>query len=283
MKTTKFPSTLISGDCHDTSLALDGGSIIDQCIAVAGERGTFFLEQHLLYAVLEGKAILSHGGQYWTVNGGEMLLLQKAQRIEYEKQGDAVTGRFESILFGIKDTLLKEFLTSQQVSVPCAIEDPEVRVCPMSPRLIAYCRSLEPYFNDLSQTNPGLLKLKIMEMLYDVMDCSKSIFNQMLRLRQPIRTDLHSVVEANLTEPLTVKDLAYLSGRSVSSFKREFQEVYGMPPAQWIRTQRLQRAHQMLQGSAMPVSEVAYSLGFESPSHFSRLFKQQYGIPPSAC
>ena len=43
-KITKFPSALISGDCTTSSLVLDGGSIIDQCIVTAGERGTFFLE-----------------------------------------------------------------------------------------------------------------------------------------------------------------------------------------------------------------------------------------------
>ena len=47
-KITKFPSSLISGDCTTSSLRLDGGSIIDQCIVTAGESGTFYLEQHLL-------------------------------------------------------------------------------------------------------------------------------------------------------------------------------------------------------------------------------------------
>jgi len=37
----------------------------------------------------------------------------------------------------------------------------------------------------------------------------------------------------------------------------------------------------MLQSSQMSVADVAYSLGFENPTHFSRIFKQQYGISPS--
>lgn len=41
------------------------------------------------------------------------------------------------------------------------------------------------------------------------------------------------------------------------------------------------KARQMLQSSQMSVADVAYSLGFENPTHFSRIFKQQYGIPPS--
>lgn len=281
-KITKFPSALISGDCTTSSLVLDGGSIIDQCIVTAGERGTFFLEQHLLYVVLGGSVKLTCGRQSWTVGKNEMILLRKAHSVSYEKKSSEETGRFESMLFAINDELLKEFITSQQVQIPQMIEELGAQVSPMSDRLVAYCWSLAPYFNDPSQTNPGLLRLKVMELLYNVMDCSKNIFRQMLQLRQPIKADIHRVVEENYTSPISVDELAYLSGRSLSSFKREFQAIYGESPARWIREQRLRKAHEMLQSTSLSVTDIAYSLGFENPTHFSRIFKQSYGISPSS-
>ena len=281
MKITKFPSALISGDCTTLSLVLDGGSIIDQCIVTAGERGTFFLEQHLLYVVLGGSVKLTCGRQTWTVRKNEMILLRRAQSVSYEKQGSEETGLFESQLFAINDELLKDFLTSQQVQIPQMTEELGTQVSPMSERLVAYCWSLSPYFNDPSQINPGLLRLKVMELLYNVMDCSKNIFRQMLQLRQPVKTDIHRVVEENYTSPISLDELAYLSGRSLSSFKREFQDIYGTPPARWIREKRLSKAQQMLRSSSLSVADVAYSLGFENPTHFSRIFKQQYGYAPS--
>ena len=280
-KITKFPSALISGDCTTSSLTLDGGSIIDQCIVTAGERGTFFLEQHLLYVVLGGSVKLTCGRQMWTVGKNEMILLRRAQSVSYEKHGSEETGLFESQLFAINDELLKDFLTSQQVQLPVITEEYGTQVSPMSERLVAYCWSLAPYFNDPSQVNPGLLRLKVMELLYNVMDCSKNIFRQMLQLRHPVKTDIHRVVEENYTSPISLDELAYLSGRSLSSFKREFQDIYGEPPARWIREKRLSKAHEMLRSSNLSVADVAYSLGFENPTHFSRIFKQQYGIAPS--
>ena len=280
-KITKFPSALISGDCTTSSLTLDGGSIIDQCIVTAGERGTFFLEQHLLYVVLGGSVKLTCGRQTWTVGKNEMILLRRAQSVSYEKQGSEETGLFESQLFAINDELLKDFLTSQQVQIPQMTEELGTQVSPMSDRLVAYCWSLSPYFNDPSQVNPGLLRLKVMELLYNVMDCSKNIFRQMLQLRQPVKTDIHRVVEENYTSPISLDELAYLSGRSLSSFKREFQNIYGEPPARWIREKRLSKAQQMLRSSSLSVADVAYSLGFENPTHFSRIFKQQFGYTPS--
>ena len=280
MKITKFPSALISGDCTTSSLTLDGGSIIDQCIVTAGERGTFFLEQHLLYVVLGGSVKLMCGRQTWTVRKNEMILLRRAQSVSYEKQGSEETGLFESQLFAINDELLKDFLTSQQVQIPQMTEELGTQVSPMSERLVAYCWSLSPYFNDPSQVSPGLLRLKVMELLYNVMDCSKNIFRQMLQLRQPVKADIHRVVEENYTSPISLDELAYLSGRSLSSFKREFQDIYGESPARWIREKRLSKAHELLRSSSLSVADIAYSLGFENPTHFSRIFKQQYGASP---
>ncbi len=280
-KITKFPSALISGDCTTSSLLLDGGSIIDQCIATAGERGTFFLEQHLLYVVLGGSVKLTCGRQSWTVGKNEMILLRKAHSVSYEKKGSTETGLFESQLFAINDELLKDFLTTQQVNVPPMTEEFGAQVSPMSDRLVAYCRSLAPYFNDSLQVSPGLLRLKVMELLYNVMDCSKNIFRQMLQLRQPVKVDIHRVVEENYTSPISIEELAYLSGRSLSSFKRDFQSIYGVSPAKWIREKRLSKARHMLLSSQMSVADVAYSLGFENPTHFSRIFKQKYGASPS--
>lgn len=118
-------------------------------------------------------------------------------------------------------------------------------------------------------------------MLYDVSECSKNMFRQILQLRKPVRTDIRQVVEQHYASPVTLPELAYLSGRSLSSFKRDFQNVYNMPPAQWIREQRLCKAKEMLQNTMMSVSDVCYTLGFENPTHFSRIFKDYYGMPPS--
>jgi len=85
-KITKFPSALISGDCTTSSLVLDGGSIIDQCIVTAGESGTFYLQQHLLYVVLGGSVTLSCGRQSWTVESSKAYMVN-LQQSGYAKRG----------------------------------------------------------------------------------------------------------------------------------------------------------------------------------------------------
>jgi transcriptional regulator GlxA family with amidase domain len=89
------------------------------------------------------------------------------------------------------------------------------------------------------------------------------------------------VVEHHYASPVSVSELAYLSGRSLSSFKRDFQNIYNIAPATWIREKRLEKAKDMLETTALSVSDICYSLGFENVSHFSRIYKEFHGQAPS--
>ena len=65
-----------------------------------------------------------------------------------------------------------------------------------------------------------------MELLYNVMDCSKNIFRQMLQLRQPVKTDIHRVVEENYTSPIS------LDFENSTHFSRIFKQQYGYASSQ---------------------------------------------------
>ena len=82
-------------------------------------------------------------------------------------------------------------------------------------------------------------------------------------------------------KPLTMIELARLSGRSLSGFKRDFQQLFQTSPATWIRKKRLDRAAFLLKNSDKNVSEIAEEVGFESISHFIKLFKEIHGKTPA--
>lgn len=281
-KYIKVPTTFVTDSICQNPLMLDGCSVISQCIHTMKGSGTLFLEEHLLLFVLEGTIKLAYGKQTYVVGKNEMILLKKATSVKYERQGNPDNDNiFDSLMFCIKDDLLKDFLTTANVKIPRMEDEIKISVNPMSDCLIAFTCSLKPYFNDPSTVNPGLLRLKIMELLYGISECSKNMFQQVLQLRHPVRADIRQVVEQHYATPVTLPELAYLSGRSLSSFKRDFQLIYNMPPAQWIRTKRLEKAKEMLQKTLLPVTEICYSMGFENISHFSRIFKDHYGQSPT--
>ncbi|HEV2481852.1 MAG TPA: AraC family transcriptional regulator [Puia sp.] len=124
-----------------------------------------------------------------------------------------------------------------------------------------------------------MVVLKMLELLYDLTSTDKNLLQQLLQLRQQVYADIPAMVEENYANPVSLSDLAYLCGRSLSSFKRDFYAIYQTTPATWIREKRLSKAREMLR-AGMGVKEVCYSLGFGSPAHFSRLFKSYFGQTP---
>nr|WP_292653797.1 AraC family transcriptional regulator [Mesorhizobium sp.] len=89
-------------------------------------------------------------------------------------------------------------------------------------------------------------------------------------------------IKANLDRPLRVADLAEISGLSRAHFSRCFAESEGLPPAEFVLQQRLQRAAKLLtKADFLPVKEVAIMCGFEDANYFSKVFRRLYGINPT--
>ncbi|WP_177230616.1 AraC family transcriptional regulator [Chitinophaga sp. CF118] len=284
-KIIKVPTSLIDGPALQSSLQLDGCTVIEQCIHSMEAKGTMYLEEHLLLFVLEGTNKLTYGKQTYQVQKNEMILLKKATSVHYEKTGNPDNDNiYDSLMFSLKDDMIKSFLATTELEMPKLKAEGEIKaaVYPMNECMVAFAYSLKPYFYEDSEVHPGQLRLKMMEMLYDVAICSRNMFYQILQLHQPVRTDVRQVVEQNYASPVSLEELAYLSGRSLSSFKRDFQQIYNVSPATWIREKRLKKAREMLESTPMSVSDICYSLGFENVSHFSRIFKEYHGQAPTS-
>ncbi|MET0747402.1 MAG: AraC family transcriptional regulator [Rhizobium sp.] len=89
-------------------------------------------------------------------------------------------------------------------------------------------------------------------------------------------------IKANLDKPLPVEMLAAVSGLSRAHFSRVFSESEGLPPAEYVLQQRMQRAAKLLTNAALlPVKEVAILSGFEDANYFSKAFRRVYGINPT--
>jgi len=86
-------------------------------------------------------------------------------------------------------------------------------------------------------------------------------------------------VRENLHRRIEVEELAALHNMSVSHFRRLFKETSGMAVGEFMRTCRLEKAQFLLQAH-VPVKEVAFRLGYESPEQFSKIFKHAVGCSP---
>jgi AraC-like DNA-binding protein len=88
-------------------------------------------------------------------------------------------------------------------------------------------------------------------------------------------------INAHFEQPLRIEHLAEVAGMSLSTFHRHFKAATAMSPLQYQKMIRLQQARRLLVVETGEATQVAYSVGYESPSQFSREYARQFGAPPA--
>ncbi|NLU74260.1 helix-turn-helix domain-containing protein [Streptomyces sp. HNM0575] len=86
----------------------------------------------------------------------------------------------------------------------------------------------------------------------------------------------------NLELPIGLRELAEQEAMSVRTFTRRFRDETGMSPQVWLTRQRVERARQLLEDSALPVERVARDAGFGSASSLRLHFQAALGVSPSS-
>lgn len=89
-------------------------------------------------------------------------------------------------------------------------------------------------------------------------------------------------INDNLTEDLTLAEIAQVAGMNPHYFSRTFKQATGMPPHRYVTNCRVERAKRLLADDELPLVEVGLSVGFQNQSHFTTLFHRLTGVTPKA-
>jgi AraC-like DNA-binding protein len=144
---------------------------------------------------------------------------------------------------------------------------------------------MSSYFSTAKEPDQSLLELKFKELILTIADNPNnaellSYFFSLVHEPRPVA--LQRIMTDNYRYNLKLEQFASLSNRSLSSFKRDFQDIFHTTPGKWLLEKRLLHAMNLLSNMNKTISETAFESGFETPSHFSRSFKQRFGVAPSS-
>ena len=131
------------------------------------------------------------------------------------------------------------------------------------------------------RANQPLTYLKIQECINVLTYLRSGLHNWFSRMNSLQRINLKDFMECHYQDNLPLEQLAQASGRSLSTFRRDFLKVFGTTPGKWLLTKRLEEAYVLIKEKKIRPSDFLLDLGFESFSHFSRSFKAYFGIQPS--
>lgn len=93
------------------------------------------------------------------------------------------------------------------------------------------------------------------------------------------KIDLQSFMEKNFKKDYSMTEFARATGRSLSTFKRDFKSFSDLSPERWLTNRRLHAAFDLLR-KGRRVSDVCFDVGFKNVSHFSAIFKKKFGQTP---
>lgn len=219
------------------------------------------------------------GSRHTEIRPGDYCLVRKNHLVRYTKQPKE--GVFEKIIFALDEPFLKRFQERHAVAPGPATHGGAFQFMEETPMIRHFIQSLEPYYHGDLRIDQAFSDLKREELLLILLRQDPGVANVLFHFGAPEKADLGSFMNRNYRFNIPLERFAFLSGRSLSAFKREFRELFGIPPGQWLMRRRLDEAFFLLQNEQRKPSDFYLDLGFEDLSHFSFAFRKQFGKAPT--
>ncbi len=252
--------------------------IVVTCLEEKYLRNEVMLDDHCFVRIISGevKIILSDTSQIF--GPGDTILFPRRQLstvIQYPKDSQA----YKCVLIKFKRDRLKDYYSRSRAKK--SIERlPAIKAYEKHPLIESYFASLLPYFELQDELPEKLLALKIEEAITILRTIDECVDTVLADFSEPGKIDLADFMEQNYMFNMPLDKFSYLTGRSLTTFKRDFSEIYGITPQRWLTKKRLKLAHYMLSERKQKPVEVYREAGFENLSHFSYAFKKQFGYAP---
>ncbi len=239
--------------------------------------------QHLLTYIREGLFKVKYGKETRCYKKGDFVLIKKFTPATITKTWCPEGIKFSSVVFIFHEDLVNNALN--QLNYPFnsdkkTVFQPVIGI-DTNPILQNFIASLQLFWEDGVIMDDQLARLKTIEALVGMAKTDPSITHQLLDFSQPSKADLHHFMKKHFLENKKLEEYARESGRSLSTFKKDFQSLFGTSPARWLKTSRLEHAYKILSSTSNKPSEIYLQCGFEDLAHFSKSFKSHFGVNPS--
>ena len=243
------------------------------------------VRDHFLVYVNSGEYILEEGKRKTVISPGECVFMRRDNRVSMTKQGKN-GDPFRGIFMTFKRNFLREMyqeLERKELPLDAGKHKQSVIKLPQTPDITGLFQSLLPYFDSPIEPSEDMMCLKLMEGVYSLLNIDKRFFATLFDFTEPWKIDILDFLNDNFMYDLSMEEIASFTGRSLSTFKRDFKKISDLSPEKWLIRKRLEAALEMLSNEGMSVTDVYTEVGFKNLSHFSSAFKRQFGMAPSHC
>ena len=254
--------------------------IVYSCYMNKSREGEQFVGEHSFSYQISGSLTLHDGNKEYVFSEGDFRFIKRNSLLKFTKQPPE-NGEFKSLTVYLDQVTLRKFSMEYGYVAGKSQEDDVVVKLKPDPLYKSYLESLKPYDQLNAPGNENLLALKLKEVLLILLKTKPELKDVMFDFSTPGKIDLEAFMNKNYHFNVEMKRFAYLTGRSLATFKRDFEKTFHVAPSRWLTQRRLQEAYYLIKEKGRAPSEVYLDLGFEDLSHFSYAFKKNFGTAPS--
>jgi len=259
---------------------VDGLScVIYKKVSTGNAENGRYLSTHAITVVLNGRLRIENDEGLRIVDAGQMIFLPRGlYMISDVIPNDSA---FEALVFFFDQEVSDQFLKQIQLPAKDQVSTSDF-IFPYTIELQLFTKNLLELYQKGPLTHKAITRMKLLEFLHLISLSDEGLrFQSVFRtLEQKRKRSLSDFMRANFDKPLSVEDFAYLTGRSLSTFHRDFKRQFEIAPKQWLISQRLAKAEQLLSKNFGTVNAVALEVGYENISHFIKAFQKRYGSSP---
>jgi len=277
----RIPSDLLEMPDRHQSIQLEGCTIVESCHHEQIVEDSIYVDKRVLICILSGKIEVELDDSKLVIEKGEIGLLNKNIYAPYRKFGSSADG-YSSVLFFLEDDFIYRFLETRKLVTNEVRTDCAQFLTRPSLQLHDFIKSVLNLFSTNLKYDEDLLQIKVKELLIYLTQQYPEIIGLLLNGNNAQKKDLVEVMENNYLKYASLEEFAFMSGRSLATFKRDFKDVFNTTPAKWLKSKRMDHAKYLLQHTGSNVSEVYNKVGFMNYTHFSRSFKEHFGYGPGS-
>lgn len=242
-------------------------------------KSDLMFDDHMLVWFISGETKIIQADRTFYFKTGDIFLIprnQLATVINYPKDGQP----HKTVVMHLTIERLKKFYEHIDTR---GTPPPAQQIYSFSnhPLLESCLASLIPYFDVSGEFPESLAQLKITEAISILRTIDPKVDSVLAHFDSPGKIDLIGFMQRNFMFNMSLEKLGYLSGRSLSTFNRDFKKLFNTTPQKWLTDKRLELAYYHLSEKKLKPTEVYLEVGFEDLSHFSFSFKKKYGVSPT--
>ena len=238
-----------------------------------------FVSEHWLVLIVQGKTEIFSDGGIVTHPAGTLGLIKKNQLVKTTKKVDG-DNTFRSISICIDKQTLEKFSAEYDVKANRKYTGEPNVLLENDEFMKAYFNSLMPYFGQPEKLTPILAQVKTTEAI-ELLLRNPALKDFLFDFSEPHKIDIEAYMNRHFSYNVPLAQFAKLTGRSLSTFKRDFVKNFNTTPQKWLQKRKLEMAYFLISQKSRKPSDVYLEVGFENLSHFSAAFKKEFGLNAS--